>query len=112
MTLFSNTKYLVRNWREMISNDRFLEQADGKDRNSYRKRVPADGDAAAFRKLRHDFPVVNNWSRDQLRKKTNEKHVVQWIKIFEVATICVNNEGDLLKRKKRYREGQNDGSRI
>src|SRR5262249_5151422 len=67
-------------------------------------------EAEVFRavELRHDLFVMVDRASNEMREKRDDQRIVEWFVLTRLATIRVDQKGDLRECEKRHRDRQSD----
>src|SRR5581483_8589006 len=87
-----------------------LRQAEGEEGQPDRRQFYGGGSDSA--ELGKELAGVDDRAGDQLRKEADEEGKVEEVQPSDSAAICIDEEGDLLERKERDAERQNDPGRM
>ncbi|MNI48470.1 hypothetical protein D3C73_1030340 [compost metagenome] len=97
-------KALRSHWSERVGDDYFFEKTDTEYKQSSGYVARNDGFAAYPVKLRHHLLMMQDWTRDQMRIKGDEKHIVYDAILFSFSSVSIDKIGNLREGKEAYSE--------
>ena len=86
--------------RYIVCNQHLLRQANEKYCQADRDIFEVSQGEFSIRKLWQDFLVIDNWSGNELGEKSDKQAIMQKVMVEFVASVEINEIGNLLKCKK------------
>ncbi len=90
---------------DAISNYRLFEQTDREQAYADSNITPVEAPGRLL-ELWHHFPMMHDWSGDQMREEDHEQHEVEKAEFLDLATVHIHQQCDLLECVERDAERQ------